>query len=119
MGQRVERTLGLERGFDLHGRFPRTLVYPWSWPCLVRARCRQEEGVKVKDLEERGEVSQGLALEADVLGRLHAKSLTAGQAGDLRSKFEAAEGDLVDLARRMAGQVQADFAILKARWPTP
>jgi len=108
MVQRVERTMELERSIDVHGWFPRTLVHPRLGSCLVRIRCNQEAGVSMDELNQ-----DLMTLEADVLGRLHAKSLTAGQAGDLRHKFEVAKEDLVNLADDLARLVQSDFNTLR------
>ena len=60
-----------------------------------------------------------MALEAHVLGRLHAEDLSARSAKTFHSRFKAAKPELIGLAESLADNVQMDFALLKERWPTP
>ncbi len=112
MVQRVEHSLALERGSDTLGPFPRTLMHPRLGPCLVRVRCSQEQGVNLKEMKKKGLTSTVIALEADVMGRLHAASLPAEKVADFRSRCEAAQGELCDLARRLAARIERDFNVL-------
>ena len=108
MIRRVKKTLQLERGKNGRRNFPRTLMLPELGLHLVRVRCKREAGVKMEDVSP-----DLMALEADVLGRLHADDLGAESAKTFHSRFKAAKTELIRLSESLADRVQADFALIK------